>query len=236
MDDGVAVLGIALLEGGRLDHVAALLVDVELDEALVAGLLVLNGVELLLVQTIDVADVAQPGVHEAQVLGGHGGLDTAAAVVAADDNVLYLEVLDGVLDDAHNVEVRVAHQVGNVAVHKGVTGLQARDLLGGDARVGAADPEVLGVLAGRELLEELGVLGHLLGGPGLVVLKHLVVRLLEIHGDVLFAVFFGGGRDTGRVRAAEAARGSSGGSGCSSRKGREPQQGSRRRSREGEAR
>lgn len=229
MDDGEAVLGIRLLEGGGLDHVAALLVDVELDEALVAGLLVGDGVELLLVQAVDVADVAQPGVHEAKVLGRHGGLDTAAAVVAADNNVLNLEVLDGILDDAHNVEVRVAHQVGNVTVHKGVAGLQARDLLGGDAGVGASDPEILGVLAGRELLEEVRVLGDLLGGPGLVVLKHLVVSLLEIHGDVLFlAVFFG----VGAMGAAEAARGSGSGSTRESKS-----QGSRRRrSRDGEAR
>lgn len=227
MDDGEAVLGIRLLEGGRLDHVAALLVDVELDEALVAGLLVGDGVELLLVQAVHVADVAQPGVHEAQVLGGHGRLDTAAAVVAADDNVLDLEVLDGILNDAHNVEVRVADQVGNVAVHKGIAGLQARDLLGGDARVGTSDPEILGVLAGGELLEEVGVLGDLLGGPGLVVLKDLVVRLLEIHGDVLLAAVF----IVGGVGAAEAsARGST-------RNGGETEawQGSRRRSRDGEA-
>jgi hypothetical protein len=94
-------------------------------------------------------------------------------------------VLDGVRDDAHDVEVRVADQVGDVAVHKGVARLQARDLLGGDARVAASDPQVLGVLAGRQLDEELGVLGFLVGGPAAVVLKDALVRLAQVVADVV---------------------------------------------------
>lgn len=187
VDDGVLVLGVRLLDVGRLDDVAALLDDVELDQTVVAGGLVLNGVELLLVQAVDVADVSQPGVQETEVLGGHGGLDAAAAVVAADDDVLDAEVLDGVVDDAHGVEVSVADEVGDVAVDKCLAGLEAADLLGGDARVGASDPEVLGGLAGREVLEEVGVVLGLGLGPGPVVVEQPVVALLEVLGDVLFS-------------------------------------------------
>lgn len=103
MDNGVLVLLVGLLDGSSLDDVAALLDNVELDKAVVALLLIRNGIKLGFVQTVDIANVSQPGVEQAQILGGHGSLDTAAAVVAADNDVLDAEMADGVVDDAHNV-------------------------------------------------------------------------------------------------------------------------------------
>lgn len=137
-------------------------------------------------EAVHVADVSQPGVQQPEVLGCHGGLDAAAAVVAADDDVLDAEVLDGVVDDAHGVEVSVADKVGDVAVDKCLAGLEAADLLGGDARVGASDPKVLGGLAGGEVLEEVGVDLGLVLSPLAVVDKQPVVALLEVLCDVLF--------------------------------------------------
>lgn len=65
----------------------------------------------------------------------------------AHDDVLNLEVRDGVGDDALAVEVRRGEHVGDVAVHEDVAGFEAEDGRFGDAGVGAADPEDLGVLA-----------------------------------------------------------------------------------------
>jgi len=63
---------------------------------------------------------------------------TGAVGVAAEDDVLDLDVADRELDDGEGVEVRGANDVGDIAVHENVAGLQAQD--GGlrDARVGAA--------------------------------------------------------------------------------------------------
>ena len=138
MHNGISILLVRLLHGGRLDHVAGRLDDVELDEAVVALGLVGDGAQLLVVQAVDVADVAQPGVEQAEVLGRHGGLDAAAAVVAADDDVLDVQVAHGVVDDGHDVEVGVADEVGDVAVDEHFAGLEAGDGFGGDAGVGAA--------------------------------------------------------------------------------------------------
>lgn len=184
VDDGELVLGVGLLDGGGLDDVAALLDDAELNEAVVAGRLVRDAVELLLVQAVDVPDVSKPRVEQAKVLGRHGSLDAAAAVVAAHDNVLDLQVAHGVLDYAHHVQVRVHHQVRDVAMHEGLAWGQARDHLRRDPRVAAPDPEVLGRLACRQLGEELGVLLPLLLRPRAVVLEQTVVRLLEVLGDI----------------------------------------------------
>lgn len=177
--------GVRLLHGGCLDDVAALLHDIELDKSVVASSLVGNGIELGLVEAVNVTDVAQPGVQQAEVLGRHGCLDTTTAVVAADNNVLDVQVLDGVVDDGHDVDVNVADEVGNVAVDKSLARLKTGDLFGRDARVTAADPEVLGLLASRELLEKGRVFAELLGGPGLIFGKHTVVRLLQVLADVV---------------------------------------------------
>lgn len=186
VDNGILVLVPRLLNVSRLDDVATLLDDIQLDQAVVASALVLDRIELLLVKAVHVADVAKPRVQQAEVLGGHSRLDTSAAVVTTDDDVLDAEVLDGVVDHAHSVEIGVAHEVGDVAVDKCLAGLKAADLLGGDAGVGASDPEVLGCLAGGEVLEEVGVDLCLVLGPGAVVVEEPVVALLEILCDVLF--------------------------------------------------
>lgn len=82
-----------------------------------------------------------------------------------------LEVRDGVGDDALAVEVRGREDVGDVAVHEDVAGLEAEDGGLGDAGVGAADPEDLGLLARCEGGEEVGVVvgGGL--GPLLVLVE-----------------------------------------------------------------
>lgn len=183
--DGILVLGVALLDGGRLDDVPGLLDDVQLGQPVVALLLVGDGIELGLVQAVDVPDVSQPRVEDAQVGGRHGRLDASAAVVAAHDNVLHVQVPHGVVDDAHDVEVRVADQVGDVAVRKDLAGVQAHDLVGRDAAVGASNVEIFRRLALDELGEELRVLDFLLLGPFLVVLEDLVVVGTEIVDDFL---------------------------------------------------
>ena len=58
--------------------------------------------------------------------------------------------------------------VGDVAVHEDVAGLEAEDGRFGDARVGAADPEDFGGLALGQGGEEVRFLGGNLLGPGFV--------------------------------------------------------------------
>ena len=73
-------------------------------------------------------------------------LDAAAAVVAADDDVLHAQDVDGVLEHREAVEVGVHDDVGDVAVDEHLAGREADDLVGRHAAVRAADPEVLGRL------------------------------------------------------------------------------------------
>ena len=82
------------------------------------------------------------------------GAHAAAAVVAADDDVLDLQHVDGELDHREAVEVGVHDDVGDVAVHEQLARQQADDLVRGHAAVGAADPQVLAAPAARRASEK----------------------------------------------------------------------------------
>ena len=73
----------------------------------------------------------------------------AAAVVAADDDVLDLQHVDGVLQHRQAVQVGVHDDVGDVAVDEQLARQQADDLVGRHAAVGAADPQVARRLLAR---------------------------------------------------------------------------------------
>ena len=134
-------------------------------------LVVLDRVEDRRVFLHHVADMAQPVVGQADAGVVQAGVDAAAAVVADDQDVLHLELVDRVLDHAQAVQVAVRHHVGDVAVHEHLARRHADDLVGGHARIGAADPQVFRVLLLGQVLEELGVFPGDPVGPFAVVLQ-----------------------------------------------------------------
>ena len=86
----------------------------------------------------------QPNVQQTKSSVSESGINTTAAGVAADENVLNLEVCDGEFNDGQRVDVGGGDDVGDVAVDENLTRLQAQDGRLGDTRVGTADPENLG--------------------------------------------------------------------------------------------
>jgi hypothetical protein len=58
--------------------------------------------------------------------------------VTTDDNVLDLEVADGVVDDGHDVQIDVVDEIGNVAVDEHLTWFETSDGFSGDTRVRTA--------------------------------------------------------------------------------------------------
>jgi hypothetical protein len=67
----------------------------------------------------------------------------------------------------------VHHHVGDVAVDEHFARREADDLVGGDARIGAADPEILRRLLVREAREVFRVVGHRGTRPPAIVLEQL---------------------------------------------------------------
>ena len=136
--------------------------------------------EVVGVFIVYVLDVAEPVVDEAELLALERGADAAAAVVADDDDVLYLEDVDGVLHDGEAIEVAVNDDVGDVAMDEDFAGEQAADFIGRDAAVGAADPEISGRLLAREGGKEFGIAAANVLGPGEVSLEEEVE---VVHGN-----------------------------------------------------
>ena len=98
--------------------------------------------------------------------------------MAADHNVLDLDVLDRELDDAQQAQVGGVDDVGDVAVGEDIAGLEAEDGGLGFARIGAAEPEDLGRLAFGEGGEEFGVGVGGFFGPFVVVLEAQLPRVV----------------------------------------------------------
>lgn len=118
----------------------------------------------------------------------------------AHDDVLHLEVRDGVGDDAAAVEVRRGQDVGDVAVHEDIAGLEAEDGGLGDAGVGAADPEDLGLLARGEGGEEVRLVVGCCLGPLFVLLQGELESICEGANSVLLAVFVWGIEEGAELR------------------------------------
>jgi hypothetical protein len=68
--------------------------------------------------------------------------------VSANNNVLYLEYLDRVLDNAQHIEVCMDHEIGDIPVNKELSGLNTGDFLCRYPAIGAANPEKLRLLSG----------------------------------------------------------------------------------------
>src|SRR5687768_11109105 len=146
-------------------HVRHLRGHVQLAQPVGALLLVLDRVELGAMERVDVADVAQPVVDQAEGLRLERGADAAAPVVAADDDVADAQDLEAVLEDAEAVHVRVDDDVRHVAVDEHLPRLPADDAVRRQAAVRAADPQDLRRLLVAQPVEELRVRGAHARGP-----------------------------------------------------------------------
>lgn len=119
-------------------------------------------------QLADAASQRRGLVRQRQGGQGERRLHPAAAVVAAEHHPLHLKVVEGILQDAHDVIVGGIEHVGDIAVDKELAGLAAGEHLGGNAAVGAADPQRVGPLPVDPFFEIVRVMLTLLQRPAAV--------------------------------------------------------------------
>ena len=91
-------------------------------------------------EPVDIPNVPQPGIEDAQVGRAHGGLYTPTVVVTTYNDVLDMKVTNSVVDDGHGTQVGIGNHVGDVAVDKDIPGIQTHDLVGRNTAVTAANP------------------------------------------------------------------------------------------------
>ena len=116
--------------------------DVQLGDADRPLLLVLDGGELFSIGESHRLQRREPCVQHTTDPGVPERRRRAAASRMATQNYVFdLEVDYGVLDDGRRVDVGSRDDVGNVAVDKDISGLQAEDCCLRAAGVGAAEPD-----------------------------------------------------------------------------------------------
>ena len=123
-----------------------------------------------------ILDMANPIVGQTDADVFQCRQHAATAVVANHHQVLNLEPVDRVLYGRKAVQVGRHHHVGHVSVHKHLAWLQAGNLVGRYAAVGAAYPHVLRLLLRQQPGKETGLLVLHLSGPGAVVNEQVVDR------------------------------------------------------------
>jgi hypothetical protein len=94
----------------------------------------------------DIADVQQPVINQSQFRVFNRRLHAAAAVVAANDDVLDFQNVNGILNHRKAVEIGVNHQVGDITVNKQFSWLKAGQTFRRHAAVGTSNPEKARVL------------------------------------------------------------------------------------------
>lgn len=101
--------------------------DVVLTESVGLVTLASHLLQLVCVVHSELAHGLQPNVKQTKSVVCKSGVNTTTAGVATDKNVFDLEVGNGEFDDGQRVDVGGLDDVGNVAVDKDLTRLQAQD-------------------------------------------------------------------------------------------------------------
>ena len=141
--------------------------------------------EIVLVELGDVAHMANPVIDDAALARCERGVDAAAAVVPAHDDVTDLEHIHCEIKHGKAIEIAVHDKVGDIAVDEHFTRRQVDDLVGGHAAVGATNPEITRALLRGENAEETRAFAlHALGPAAVVVEKSRQIR----HARILVGI------------------------------------------------
>ena len=95
-------------------------------------------------------------------------LHAAAAVVAAEHHPFDLEIVEGILQYAHKVVVGGGNHVSDIAVDEEFAGMAAGEHFGGNAAIGAANPQRMWPLPGYQFFKIFRVMLALLQRPAAV--------------------------------------------------------------------
>ncbi len=155
-----------------------------------------DGCELPLMSGRYVSYGLNPVVDGAVRAAVHRGGDTAAPIVAADDDMPHLQFADCVFQYRDQVEIAGVDQIGDVAVDEHLARLRSRDQIGGYAAVRAADPKGVGRLARFVPGEAGGIFRYSCRRPGLVARKEFA-EFAHDRSPFRLAVPFGPGPYSG---------------------------------------
>ena len=131
---------------GGLADISHLLNDVELTKAIRSLGVASQDFQMLLMLLSHILHMSQPIVAQAKAIAPERCLHSAASVVTTDDDVANFQDIHSKLHHRQTIEIRVHHEIGNIAVDEQLPGQQPNNLIGGHSTVRAANPQVAGPL------------------------------------------------------------------------------------------
>ena len=168
MNPGPSSLCLHLLYNIIPIELKTLLLHIQLHQPPMLLLRIRNPRQLVLVMPLHIPNIGQPALNQSQVHILRSGTHPSAFVMAQDDNVLDLEHVDAVENNAQQVHIGGNKDVGNVAMDEELSLIESHEFLGSDAGIGTSDEEVLGRLSLGHFFEVVGILGEFGGAVGQV--------------------------------------------------------------------
>ena len=105
-----------------------------------------------------VLHMTQPIVAQAQPVAADDRFDAAAAIVSAHDDMAHFQNFDRELKHRETIQIRMHHDVRDVAMHEKFAGSRSTISFGGDPAVRPADPQIGGGLLARQLQKKFRIL------------------------------------------------------------------------------
>jgi hypothetical protein len=102
--------------------------------------------------------------------------------VAADDDVLDFQNVDGILNHRKTVQVGVNHQVGDVTVNKQFAGLKAGQSFCGNAAVRTSNPQKARFLRLRQFFKKPGSSSTSIFDHSALLLMSVSMSFMDVYG------------------------------------------------------
>src|SRR5690606_17091329 len=129
------------LDRGSLCKIKHLLLHIQFHKPVFSLLHIADCVQLCTMNAIYILDVSQPHVEYSLVIYvGHRCLNATAAIMPANNNMLYLEMVHREVEHAKQVHIIIDNKVRHISVHEYLTRLCSCDLVCRDSAVAASNP------------------------------------------------------------------------------------------------
>ena len=157
--------------------------------------------QFILVLLGDVADRLQPVIDDAVTLSIKRGADSAAAIVAANNDVGDFENLDCIFEDGQKIEVAWVHQIGDIAMHEHLSRFQTRNRIGRNSAVRTADPQILRPLEIGQPFKIMRIVVPALLRPPAIIFEQVIEHPITLVSFAVRRFCIGGKQGSAKLQS-----------------------------------
>src|SRR5690242_20242427 len=102
-----------------LGKIKYLLLNIQFNQSVTFLFFIFYCIQFIPVNAVYIFDIAQPHIqHCLEIMIGDGGFYTATPVMATNNYMFYLQVIDSIVQNTQQVYIGIDHQVGYIPMHK----------------------------------------------------------------------------------------------------------------------